>query len=179
MISNFLQIITNAYIIFFKVKLNQTSASTSNFILLVGLQCFLQWFTILKLTRYYDKIYLMTNVVFRATPKVIYAVIGFVPLFVGYALLGHSQFYQTDDFATFTKSLYTLFFVIFQDGVIAHIYMVANISTPEIAIVYYGSFLLIMVLSFINILVSIFQEELSQREQIMLEEKELFNQLEP
>lgn len=60
--------------------------------LMAGLGCFLAWFSIVKYLDYYEELHLIASVLESSVIPVCMAVLNFLPVFLGYALLGMCLF---------------------------------------------------------------------------------------
>jgi hypothetical protein len=59
---------------------------------MAGLGCFLAWFSIVKYLDYYEELHLIASVLESSVIPVCMAVLNFLPVFLGYALLGMCLF---------------------------------------------------------------------------------------
>lgn len=102
-IANICQILGCFYSLF-RDKLDLHTADQN-----LGLGCMLAWWTMLR--------YLMKTVAYKSmlasfqksAPFIIRALISMIPLFIGYAFLGMSIFWESRRFQNFSVSCYTLF----------------------------------------------------------------------
>ena len=69
----------------------------------------LAWFVMLRYLLKTESYRAMLTSFSRASPFIMRAIISIIPLFVGYAFLGMSLFWESRRFSDFSVSCYTLF----------------------------------------------------------------------
>ena len=102
-LANLLQVIGCWYSIF-RDRLDMDDADR-----ILGAGCMLAWWTMLRYLLKTEQYRSMLSSFQKAAPFVFRALISTIPLFVGYAFLGMSIFWESRRFTNFSVSSYTLF----------------------------------------------------------------------
>lgn len=102
-IANLFQIIGCTYSIFRKSLDVQTSDT------ILGVGCMLAWWNMLRYLLKTQQYKSMIASFIKSAPFIGRALISMIPLFVGYAFLGMSMFWESRRFSNFSVSCYTLF----------------------------------------------------------------------
>ena len=76
---------------------------------ILGIGCMLAWWTMLRYLLKTEQYKSMLVSFQKAAPFIVRALISIVPLFIGYAFLGISYFWESRRFTSFSISCYTLF----------------------------------------------------------------------
>lgn len=109
MISNVLQVIGTASLLLSR----STTLSFSE--LLIGLGCFSAWVGVLRFLDTNQKLYSAPSTIKNAAPVILRILVGVIPIYIGFCLLGMCLFWHTDRFKTPSAAFFSLFSMMYGD----------------------------------------------------------------
>jgi hypothetical protein len=92
----------------------------------VGFGCFFAWFSIPSFFHHTAKYSLITRTISFTSPTVFRAMIGIIPVFIGFAFLGLCLFWDSNRYKDLTFSLFTCFAAINGDSLYDIFYDISN-----------------------------------------------------
>jgi hypothetical protein len=79
----------------------------------LGVACFMLWFCLAQYLEYFPKYYIMISMLKKSAPRVSRFLLGVLPIFIGYALMGMLLFGdKVDRFGDILQTLRSLFAVV-------------------------------------------------------------------
>lgn len=121
--------------------------------ILIGFSCWFSWLNLLRYLEYHKNIHLLTNVMRNSGPQIIRFLVGIVPIFMGYVVLGVCLFWKSEKFKSINEAIITLFSIMMGDFVYAT--FSDEIGIGLLGQLYLFSFILIFIICVHNIFVSI------------------------
>ncbi|CAK84641.1 unnamed protein product (macronuclear) [Paramecium tetraurelia] len=145
--------------------------------LMAGLGCFFAWFSIVKYLDYYEELHLIASVLESSIIPVCMAILNFLPVFLGYALLGMCLFSDSHQFVSLSSSINALFSLIYGDSISDVARDSSRGVSLEVSLIYIVTYILLFLFAVHNIMVALIKEQLEIRRDLIFQEKELMNQL--
>ncbi|CAD8179178.1 unnamed protein product [Paramecium octaurelia] len=145
--------------------------------LMAGLGCFFAWFSIVKYLDYYEELHLIASVLESSIIPVCMAILNFLPVFLGYALLGMCLFSDSHQFVSLSSSINALFSLIYGDSISDVARDSSRGVSLELSLIYIVTYILLFLFAVHNIMVALIKEQLEIRRDLIFQEKELMNQL--
>ena len=125
-----------------------------------GFGCCCLWFTTVKYMQNSSRLYAIVLIVKRAAPQVFEILIGAIPGFVCYGILGTAIFGLTSTrFGSLQNSLTTLF-AIMNGDLILETLDVVRLNFPVFGPIYITSFFFLYVYFFLNVILTVVEESL-------------------
>jgi hypothetical protein len=69
--------------------------------LLIGFSCFFAWISICRYIEFEDNVYILTYLLKYSMPTLLRFMLGVLPFFIGYTILGLTLFYNVSYFSSF------------------------------------------------------------------------------
>ena len=121
--------------------------------ILIGFSCWFAWLNLLRYLEYHKNIHLLTNVMRNSGPQIIRFLVGIVPIFMGYVVLGVCLFWRSEKFKSINEAIITLFSLMMGDFV--YVTFSDEIGLGLLGQLYLFTFILIFIICVHNIFVSI------------------------
>jgi len=123
----------------------------------LGVACFFAWLNLLRYLEYFSTYYLLIRTLQMGVPRVGEFLVGVVPVFFGFAVMGVCLFWPTDNFSTLTQASMSLFAVLNGDMIHDTFANLGDIS-PIFSQIYLYSFLCLFIYVVLNVFISIIED---------------------